>query len=197
MLAEAWAHLNEALRHMEELDEIGADLHRLGYWQFPRFDFITGYRPSSDEIVTVEENADFILDIADEPPAPQAPGDAECDKRRETLTPKDIREGVRYYEKTRRSIAKKRRDGIGEAAGWLCYYCGCGGSSEKGPDSRLWHIDHSYPFVLGGDDDLDNLVLACATCNLEKHAMSALEYLRLKLADQRKKEHSMNCEQPV
>lgn len=50
-----------------------------------------------------------------------------------------------------------------------------------GPDGRNWHIDHVYPKALGGDDGLDNRVLACATCNLSKKHKSANAFFIAKL----------------
>lgn len=51
-----------------------------------------------------------------------------------------------------------------------CHYCNRSGSLEIGPDDRPWHIDHMNPISRGGSDDDDNLVLACARCNLTKSA---------------------------
>lgn len=52
---------------------------------------------------------------------------------------------------------------------------------EKGPDGRVWHIDHLYPEALGGDWKNDNLVLACATCNLRKSRHLLMDFLKLSL----------------
>jgi 5-methylcytosine-specific restriction endonuclease McrA len=41
-----------------------------------------------------------------------------------------------------------------------CFYCG----------GRAQHIDHFVPLSRGGSHDLDNLVAACAACNLSKGA---------------------------
>ncbi|QLG10992.1 HNH endonuclease [Deinococcus sp. D7000] len=45
-----------------------------------------------------------------------------------------------------------------------CFYCGCkiGGKSAK------WHVDHFIPLSRGGSNLPENLVLACAFCNLSK-----------------------------
>jgi len=40
-----------------------------------------------------------------------------------------------------------------------CYYCG---------DNNATHVDHVVPKAMGGGDELDNLVAACATCNQRK-----------------------------
>jgi len=48
-----------------------------------------------------------------------------------------------------------------------CYYCGealaTAGISEQ------VHRDHMTPLVKGGTHDVDNIVLACRTCNLDKN----------------------------
>lgn len=47
-----------------------------------------------------------------------------------------------------------------------CYYCGVLFESEI--RSRKMTLDHYDPLATGGTSDLDNLVLACSTCNAEK-----------------------------
>ena len=44
----------------------------------------------------------------------------------------------------------------------ICQYCG------KKLDKKGIHIDHVIPYSLGGRTELDNLVVACAECNLKK-----------------------------
>lgn len=62
-------------------------------------------------------------------------------------------------------------------AEWACFYCHESGTSELGPDGRVWHADHKYPVCLGGDNLPDNMALSCATCNLSKGPRSASEYI--------------------
>ena len=47
-----------------------------------------------------------------------------------------------------------------------CRYCG---ASSEDEDVRL-HVDHIHPRSRGGTHDLDNLVTACADCNIGKGA---------------------------
>lgn len=68
------------------------------------------------------------------------------------------------------------RDRLGAETGWKCFYCGEVGQERFGPDGRVWHVDHAYPIFHGGDDQPDNHVLACATCNLEKKSRTAKDY---------------------
>ena len=51
-----------------------------------------------------------------------------------------------------------------------CAYCGIHGTDDIGPDGRAWHIDHIFPYSLGGGDELGNLCLSCSTCNVRKGA---------------------------
>lgn len=76
----------------------------------------------------------------------------------------------------RRFVVASERHRLGEASGWRCFYCGRQGDEDRGPDRRWWHVDHCYPVVRGGDARSDNLVLSCASCNLEKKDKSAAEY---------------------
>ena len=61
---------------------------------------------------------------------------------------------------------------------WTCVYCQKAGTPEMGPDGRVWHIDHGYPKALGGDDDIENLILACATCNISKNKKTVMAVLK-------------------
>jgi HNH endonuclease len=47
-----------------------------------------------------------------------------------------------------------------------CEYCRL---SQKGQEATF-HIDHVFPFILGGEATLENLALACVSCSLRKGA---------------------------
>jgi len=84
--------------------------------------------------------------------------------------------------KRSRAIAKKKAETLalefhGEDSPWMCAYCLKLGSQSVGPDGRSWHVDHIYPVSKGGDNLPDNLVLSCATCNLQKGALRLKEFL--------------------
>jgi len=49
-----------------------------------------------------------------------------------------------------------------------CFYCG----------SKATHVDHIVPVKQGGSYDVDNLVAACANCNLSKNATDWRSWLR-------------------
>ena len=54
---------------------------------------------------------------------------------------------------------------VRERAGNRCEYCHL--RQEDSPLAAL-HIEHIIPSIHGGNDDLDNLALACIDCNLHK-----------------------------
>jgi hypothetical protein len=78
-------------------------------------------------------------------------------------------------ESERRKSTKRHR--LGAAQQWRCYYCHEQGTENSGADQRTWHVDHVYAKALGGDSKEDNLVLACATCNLKKNHKLVSDFL--------------------
>lgn len=62
----------------------------------------------------------------------------------------------------RKPISKSVRFEVFKRDAFTCQYCGA-----KAPDVLL-HIDHIRPVADGGENDLLNLVTACAGCNLGK-----------------------------
>lgn len=76
----------------------------------------------------------------------------------------------------RKPIGKKARFEVFKRDAFTCQYCGA-----HPPDSVL-HVDHIVPVALGGGNEVENLITACATCNLGKGATS-LEVVPQSLAD--------------
>ncbi len=76
-----------------------------------------------------------------------------------------------YIKAAIRNAVSKRDRGV-------CAHCGKRASraevSKRGilcffdEDGKVFHIDHKIPTSQGGASDEDNLVLACAPCNLSK-----------------------------
>ena len=89
----------------------------------------------------------------------------------------------RVYEHNRR--ARKRENGGTfsfkelneqfERQEGFCYYCGRLLYSSFDNDI---HIDHMTPISRGGSNEISNIALSCATCNLKKHAKTAEEFLQ-------------------
>lgn len=57
------------------------------------------------------------------------------------------------------------------ASGWVCVYC-----------AAPLHVktatrDHKVPLSRGGGDSIDNIVLACRSCNSRKHTLTDLEFI--------------------
>lgn len=55
----------------------------------------------------------------------------------------------------------------------ICTYCGIS-------CSNLFHVDHIEPLSKGGLHELDNLTIACQSCNTSKGQKSLLEFLAFK-----------------
>lgn len=64
--------------------------------------------------------------------------------------------------KNKSYISKSVRFSVLERDSFRCRYCGAG------PDNAELHIDHVVPVSVGGGNDMENLVTACANCNLGK-----------------------------
>jgi 5-methylcytosine-specific restriction endonuclease McrA len=81
---------------------------------------------------------------------------------------------VRNYRDKRRA---QEESGVStaELAEWtqrqkkVCYWCG-------GKCAEDFHVDHYVPLSKGGPHELENLVIACAPCNLRKNAKDPLEF---------------------
>ena len=53
-----------------------------------------------------------------------------------------------------------------------CYYCSI--DIEAG-----YHIEHMVPLSRGGRNDISNICLACAPCNVQKHTKTAKEFMNV------------------
>ena len=53
--------------------------------------------------------------------------------------------------------------------GGRCYYCSI--------EIEKYHIEHMTPLSRGGRNDVSNICLACAPCNLKKHTKTAEEFM--------------------
>lgn len=76
----------------------------------------------------------------------------------------------------RRAISKKTRFDIFKRDCFACQYCGAT------PPGVLLHVDHIQAVASGGSNSMDNLITACAPCNLGKGAR-ALSVAPQALAD--------------
>ncbi len=69
------------------------------------------------------------------------------------------------------------RNEILERDAYTCYYCG-----RTESEALTMHIDHVVPWSKGGETTSDNLVTACADCNLSKGNKPLTDELRVGLA---------------
>lgn len=65
--------------------------------------------------------------------------------------------------RARRPIPVATRRAVLARDGHACLYCG-----RRRSAAVSLQLDHLYPYSLGGTDDAENLVAACAPCNLAK-----------------------------
>jgi len=97
---------------------------------------------------------------------------------------------LRYRESGTPLISRTSvRAVIWDKTGGLCWYCG----NETHP-FRDFSIDHIRPLSKEGDDDFDNLVPCCRSCNFSK-SNRGLDYLRSKLAQSKLEIPSFTPEQ--
>jgi hypothetical protein len=160
LFSAALAYFDEADRLFDEYNGVEKLLWRLGY-RLPTI--MADYHCVGVDGIMGFSKRDTLIDLFSVGPVA---GVVEISKR--------------YTEK--RVSHQKALVFIGEYHHWVCVYCQRRGTPKKGPDGRTWHIDHGYPKILGGDDDPDNLILACATCNLSKNKKTVMEVLRRTLA---------------
>jgi HNH endonuclease len=62
----------------------------------------------------------------------------------------------------RKAIGKKLRFDVFKRDGFVCAYCGAT------PPTVVLQVDHIHPVVLGGTNEIDNLVTSCQPCNIGK-----------------------------
>lgn len=65
----------------------------------------------------------------------------------------------------REQVSKRVRFEVFKRDGFTCQYCGAH------PPGVMLHVDHINPVALGGKNGSDNLITACADCNLGKAAV--------------------------
>ncbi len=89
---------------------------------------------------------------------------------------KVVRERIERAEEERkkpRQVSKSRRV-VFERSDGKCFYCSTSLVIEYG-----WHVEHKIPRSKGGTDLPDNLVAACAPCNMKKGARTPEQFKEL------------------
>lgn len=85
------------------------------------------------------------------------------------------RRAICFNDAAKRRARKEGGPSSAEVAEWasgqnkVCYWCG-----TKCPDN--YHVDHYVPLAKGGPHILENLVIACPSCNLRKNAKDPYEF---------------------
>lgn len=62
--------------------------------------------------------------------------------------------------RSRPKLSKEKRSKVFSRDGRICAYCGA--------TDTEFHIDHVFPLARGGTNDIENLTVACAACNMSK-----------------------------
>jgi len=111
--------------------------------------------------------------------------DAHPEKRKEyhDKWKKEHPERIRAFWKdnsTKRRAMKANADGnysyseflsVCDDAGWLCVYCGCR------LDVKTATADHMIPLSRNGANGIDNITLACRSCNSKKRDKTVEEFM--------------------
>lgn len=84
-----------------------------------------------------------------------------------TTLERAIGKGVR--KPARPAIPQDVRREVVNRDGWECVYCG----DDEGP----FHLDHRMPWARGGKHTVENLCVACRSCNFTKGALTSEEFL--------------------
>jgi hypothetical protein len=168
-VAKAALDVDEAIEHYNECI---VELHKLSYFQFPEANGMTG-AVYTEQGGNVNFNAGDIIDMLNEPPEQLAL----CFREGAVHKERDRERGERLKKPpTDPEVLITRRLGSVPTE-WRCAYCKKEGTPQKGPDGRVWHVDHIYPRDLGGDNKKDNRALSCASCNLSKHNKTGSEFM--------------------
>ena len=77
--------------------------------------------------------------------------------------------------KTTAQYRKRIRTRLAEAQNWKCCYCGATMTEEPGPLKCT--REHIIPKSMGGTDNMNNMVCACARCN--EHRQHRLSFTDL------------------
>jgi len=76
---------------------------------------------------------------------------------------------------TRAAISEAMREFLLKRDCYTCQYCLCTAETAE------LQIDHIHPVSAGGNNDPDNLLVACWPCNIKKGAGTMPEHLRVRL----------------
>lgn len=76
---------------------------------------------------------------------------------------------------------RRAREHLIKQQGMYCYLCGaelCNTKSimSREESKRIVTVEHKVPLTRGGTNNIDNLALACASCNMIKGNKTVEEY---------------------
>ncbi|NTG86182.1 HNH endonuclease [Agrobacterium rhizogenes] len=89
------------------------------------------------------------------------------------ITLKDLEQiRISNISTARQALPMSTKKLVAERDTHRCVYCG----DIEGP----FHFDHLFPRSRGGSDKPDNIVIACAPCNLAKGDKTLLEWMAIR-----------------
>lgn len=86
------------------------------------------------------------------------------------LVDMQIRAARAKVEIALRELRRHLMTAVANRDGTDCWYCGCGTITLDQGHPRRRTLDHVIPQSFGGKDELDNLRIACQSCNSAKGA---------------------------
>ena len=101
-----------------------------------------------------------------------AEGIANLPYRQDNIKYMDVYRRVVRKNNNRINISKGMRFDALKKSGFKCAYCG------RGAEETKLHVDHIIPIANGGGNGMDNLITACADCNLGKKDKTLTDDLR-------------------
>lgn len=75
-------------------------------------------------------------------------------------------------------VRVKRTAELLERDEFFCHYCHRPFNDSDWPNDSKLTVDHIVPIVMGGNDELCNLVLACYPCNTRKKDMPYEDFIK-------------------
>jgi 5-methylcytosine-specific restriction endonuclease McrA len=106
------------------------------------------------------------------------------ERRQRQIEASPNRQAVRKAADARRRSRKLDAGGSYTYAEWLRLVVVCGGRCAYCGKRAVLHADHRLPLARGGSNVIENILPACARCNLRKAKMTDAEF-RARLAAER------------
>lgn len=87
------------------------------------------------------------------------------------------RERISTERSARAALPRATREAVLAKTGGKCTYCAVLLVLDDHTSPHAYQPDHVLPVVLGGPDDVANLVPSCRSCNARKRAKTAFQFM--------------------